>query len=656
MERSRLWMFGIYILLINYCSHFFIADAAPKSSAKQRLAEREALEDRMQALRRRAGRGESAASEPSSSSGAPQGGGAVQRLARWEAATEQTEPTPWTHTLKRDWARGRLSSVRVQEYAKDSAAQGARHLEGVAGTGSAGANPSHVHRDLLKLFGNPRGAPSIDWVDIPTKNGREAHPFLFPHKFFASLYAERRDLFDRALRGPVGAAREYWEALGGIDFVTKHPLLNDLDHALPIGVHGDAGAFSKHDSLMVVSWNGVLGQGTTRTKRFVFTFVRKAVYTKATLDRIFELLAWSVNAMQRGQQPTLDWNGQPSGLDPGPLAGQYSCILSQIRGDWAFYTEVFGFPVWNGAIRMCWMCRASGTIRHLSFTDTSEEAEWRNTRFNDDTYRAHMKGMGYALPVLLLLVIGMRLECFSIDALHAIDLGFGSHVIGNTFWESIRRHAWGASTLDANAERLNADMVKWSKENKVPSRIQGQLTAERIRSTSDSGYPKLKAKGAQTRHLAPYALHLARRFKRTVADGHDQTTADHDRTIVGICLYLCRMYHIFATSSQFFTDAIKAELRDIGNMLPQLYQRLYAEAARRGIKAWKMTPKLHLVQELLLFYCQVWGNPAYYWTYCDEDLVGLMVEIATSCHPRTMAATALVKWLVLCFDCPRDEE
>ena len=578
-------------------------------------------------------------------------------MARAEAAaTATTETTPWTDTLKRDWAHGKLSAVKVQEYATQSAAQGARNLERLTAAGTSGANPNHMHRDILALFGKPRGAPDIDWVDIPTKNGREAHPFLFPHKFFASLYKHRRQMFDRTVRGSEGAAREYWEALGGIDFVRKHPKLKDLDHALPIGVHGDAGAFSKHDSLMVISWNGVLGQGTTRTKRFVFTFVRKAVYNKATLDRIFELLSWSINAMQTGHQPTLDWQERPSGLDGSPLAGPYYAILSQIRGDWAFYTECFGFPVWNGAIRMCWMCRASSTILNLAFTDTRQQSGWRNTRFNDDTFRAHMRGLGYALPVLLLLVVGLRLECFSIDALHALDLGFASHCVGNTMWETIRRHAWGKSTLDANAEALNNDMIQFCKDSKVPSRIQGQLTAERIRSTSDSGYPKLKAKGAQTRHLAPYALHLARRFQRHAVDGHDQKTVDHDRAVVGVCHYLCRLYHLFATSSQFFTAEVKSELIQIGNILPQLYQTLYVASANAGVKAWKMTPKLHLIQELCLFYCQVWGNPSYYWTYCDEDLVKLMVEIATSCHPLTMAATALVKWLVLCFDCPPEEE
>ena len=61
-----------------------------------------------------------------------------------------------------------------------------------------------------------------------------------------------------------------------------------------------------------------------------------------------------------------------------------------------------------------------------------------------------------------------------------------------------------------------------------------------------------------------------------------------------------------------------------------LYMKLYTEAYGACVKGWKLTPKLHLVQEMLQYQCQVWGNPAYYWCYGDEDLVGLSMEISRS--------------------------
>ena len=44
------------------------------------------------------------------------------------------------------------------------------------------------------------------------------------------------------------------------------------------------------------------------------------------------------------------------------------------------------------------------------------------------------------------------------------------------------------------------------------------------------------------------------------------------------------------------------------------------------------------------------GNPRFYWTYADEDLVGSMIEVAESCHWSTMAITAMVKRLVMAFE------
>ena len=357
--------------------------------------------------------------------------------------------------------------------------------------------------------------------------------------------------------------------------------------------------------------------------------------------------------MAVGKHPLLDWDRKPiPGAIESPLAGPFSAVLTQVRGDWQFYVEIFSFPPWNGAVRMCWLCRASGANKFLAFTDCRPEAEWHKTRFTDESYRAHLKALGLALPLLLALVIGLRLECISIDTLHALDLGFNAHVIGNTFWESVTRQCWGKSTQEENVLELERDMKDWCKRNKVSSRVQGQLHKERIRSTTESGYPKLKAKGAQTRHLMPYALDVAKRFARIAPDPFHI----HDALIIGVCTLCSQLYDLMMSSGRFFSEAVKKRIVAIGNQMPVMYMRLYREAFDTGVKAWKMTPKLHLVQELLLYQCLEWGNPLYYWCYADESLVGDMIEIARSCHMSTLTVTALVKWLVLAFDCDREKD
>ena len=187
---------------------------------------------------------------------------------------------------------------------------------------------------------------------------------------------------------------------------------------------------------------------------------------------------------------------------------------------------------------------------------------------------------------------------------------------------------------------MEQDLRAFEKAAKIEHKLQGHLTKQRLRSASK--YPKLKAKGAQTRHLARYALDLAaRKFN---------SGSTRDRRIVGMAQSLCKLYDIMSSVGQFFSPAELHDFETAGKTMLKLYTALYSEAAATGQKLWKFPPKGHLIDHLVSWQAAEWGNPAYFWCYADEDLVGLCVEIAESCHPRTMAPTALVKWLILAFD------
>eukprot|EP00959_Pyramimonas_sp_CCMP1952_P056324 1176324-Pyramimonas_sp.AAC.1 len=51
---------------------------------------------------------------------------------------------------------------------------------------------------------------------------------------------------------------------------------------------------------------------------------------------------------------------------------------------------------------------------------------------------------------------------------------------------------------------------------------------------------------------------------------------------------------------------------------------------------YKFVPKFHLWEHLTEIYPSLMGNPRYFWTYSDEDLVGLAIGIAESVHPSTL--------------------
>ena len=103
-------------------------------------------------------------------------------------------------------------------------------------------------------------------------------------------------------------------------------------------------------------------------------------------------------------------------------------------------------------------------------------------------------------------VRGLRLECCKIDTLHTVDLGAASHIIANIMMACISLHQWG-SNQDESILGLRAALAEFYKKTKCQKKMQGKLTIDRIRTSN--GWPKLKAKAAVTRYLAPFALELA---------------------------------------------------------------------------------------------------------------------------------------------------
>ena len=116
-----------------------------------------------------------------------------------------------------------------------------------------------------------------------------------------------------------------------------------------------------------------------------------------------------------------------------------------------------------------------------------------------------------------------------------------------------------------------------------------------------------------------------------------------------ICSQLVRFYDVMQPSPRFLGEGAKAEMAGIGLRLPVVYAALARGTLSREEKLWKVVPKLHMFVHLCQWQCQEHGNPRFFWTYADEDMVGRMAEVAKTCHPRSMAVNALFKWLILAF-------
>ena len=126
--------------------------------------------------------------------------------------------------------------------------------------------------------------------------------------------------------------------------------------------------------------------------------------------------------------------------------------------------------------------------------------------------------------------------------------------------------------------------------------------------------------------------------------------SEHDRRIIAVAQLLVRFYDILNGESMFLGDAARAELPRLGQTLASLYATLSSDAFKTGQKLWKIQPKFHLFEHLTESQAIIFGNPRYWWTYGDEDLVGLMIDIAEGVHASTVAISTIVKWLNLLYE------
>ena len=121
--------------------------------------------------------------------------------------------------------------------------------------------------------------------------------------------------------------------------------------------------------------------------------------------------------------------------------------------------------------------------------------------------------------------------------------------------------------------------------------------------------------------------------------------SQHDTMAIDVARLLVRFYNIVQEEDRYLSDAACDELPLLGQKLAVLYASLANISLRNGQRLWKMVPKLHLFVHLCEWVAPTYGNPSAYWCYADEDLVGKLIEVATSCHPKTLAETALLKWI-----------
>ena len=139
----------------------------------------------------------------------------------------------------------------------------------------------------------------------------------------------------------------------------------------------------------------------------------------------------------------------------------------------------------------------------------------------------------------------------------------------------------------------------------------------------DQKPPKLRAKGAETRHMVPCYYELAMDF-------HKQQQSAHSLTVRGLFRQLFGLY--MTMSVEPFDSAACARC---SRQFCTLYEALSKEASDDNL--WKLKPKMHMVQEMCEVQSVLLGKPHEFWTCSDESFMGVVSSMA---HSHGGSATA----------------
>ena len=298
--------------------------------------------------------------------------------------------------------------------------------------------------------------------------------------------------------------------------------------------------------------------------------------------------------------------------------------LLQIRGDWAWYKEVFQFPGWSNH-QICWKCAADHDDGGCSFKNVHPNAPWRARRYTGAQFWSIMRENGIS-PHCLFLLPGVTLEMVCIDVLHCLDLGVSQDLIGNVLWEFIENRFVEGSSREKRVKALLLHIKKHQKRHHSQNKLQG-LTVDTIK--QDKKAPKLRAKGGETRSLMSYALECAMTMNEKLQTVHTSAVLQ--------CVSAQMEFYLLMGVEPYRPDLASAACQKFCSFYSALSKE--AQEVHGNDLFWRIKPKLHMYQELAQYQIFQLGDPKKFWNYRDEDYVGWVATIARSKGGPKQAAT-----------------
>jgi len=134
-----------------------------------------------------------------------------------------------------------------------------------------------------------------------------------------------------------------------------------------LGLWGDGvpSQWDRTQTVEAVSLNLPGQSGKWAPMRLPVTAFPRGCVSDHTWDDVLSVVAWSLHHAAAGVHPSCRHDGsawRASDHVRSKSSGERllaRAALVEVRGDWAFFAEVFGFPRHNTSSGLCWRCRAT---------------------------------------------------------------------------------------------------------------------------------------------------------------------------------------------------------------------------------------------------------------------------------------------------------
>ena len=355
---------------------------------------------------------------------------------------------------------------------------------------------------------------------------------------------------------------------------------------VPLKLHSDGVVMSKQETLHVISWSSYFGKGSILEWQLLFAAVVKSARRKRqgreTLNEIYRCLRWSLSACLAGVHPGLDHNNnawppqsaramlaqQP--LDPN---GKFLAVLS-ILGDLDELCNTLGLAHFNSA-SPCFWCGCN--TRDVPWTDSSPDAAWRATTLQPQP------DMPVPSALEIWQILGVTIFSVGWDILHGLDLGPTQHVLGNCLEDLLRTPAFG-NTIPTRLKGYGQELSRSTRTCRFRT---GSLILELSNFRHAGDYPRLKAKGNESRHFVPVVQQLLLQM----GESWSQCSRHRNEMLVA----LVRFYEIVDVHDFFLTRAKAEEGERVLMTFLQQYSRLAKKAVEQGQLRWQLAIKFHYV-------------------------------------------------------------